>query len=122
MPRGGVRAGAGRRAGSLGKPRVSVDRVLANATLDPAYSPLAFLLGVMQDDKQTLTLRYQCAVAAAPYMHSKLSSVEVKGDASRPLQVQSDLGQALAALAELARTRQPDMIELLPSEVTTVDA
>ena len=122
MPRGGARVGAGRRAGSLGKPRVSVDRVLANATLDPAYSPLAFLLGVMQDDQQTLTLRYQCAVAAAPYMHSKLSSVEVKGDPSRPLQVQSDLGQALAALAELARTRQPDMIELLPSEVTTVDA
>lgn len=99
-----------------------MERVLSQATLDPAYSPLAFLLGVMQDDKQELPLRYQCAVAAAPYMHPKLSSVEVKGDASRPLQVQSDLGQALAALAELARTRQPDMIELLPSDVTTVEA
>ena len=122
MPRGGARAGAGRKAGSLGKPKVSVERVLSRATLDPAYSPLAFLLGIMQDEAQPTNLRYQCAVAAAPYMHSKLSSVEVKGDASRPLQVQSDLGQALAALAELARTRQPDTIELLASEVTEIEA
>jgi hypothetical protein len=76
----------------------------------PDATPLAFLMGVVHLPDGTegvkLSDRIQCAIAAAPYVHPRLSSVEMKGDANAPLQVQSDIGQALKALAEMARTRE----------------
>lgn len=84
-------------------------------------TPLDFLLDVMQNKDQKINLRMQAAVAAAPYVHAKLSSVEVKGDATAPLQVQSDIGQALAALAELARQQSGQVIDVLPADVKEIE-
>ena len=120
MPRGGARVGAGRPAGrtdleARGK-RIQreINKKLA---LEAGKSPLDFLLLVMQDKDQKINLRMQAAVAAAPYCHAKLSSVEVKGDPAQPLQVQSDIGQALAALAELARQQSGQVIDVLPADI-----
>jgi len=65
--------------------------------------PLDYLLDVMNDAQQALKDRLSAAIAAAPYVHPRLSSVELKGNTAAPLQVQSDIGQALRALAEMAR-------------------
>lgn len=121
MPRGGVRVGAGRRTGTSDRQmrKINVDQVLNAIGSGPDKTPLAYLLGIMSSptDDIKLSERIQCAIAAAPYVHPRLASVEVKGDAAAPLQVQSDIGQALKALAELARTRtidlepEPDLLE-----------
>lgn len=120
MARGGFRAGAGRKTGTTDKAlrKVNVDQVLASIGSGPDKTPLAFLLAIMGSPAKDIKLneRIQCAIAAAPYVHPRLSSVEVKGDASAPLQVQSDIGQALKALAELARTRE--MIDITPEQET----
>lgn len=121
MARGGVRVGAGRRTGTSDRQmrKINVDQVLNAIGSGPDKTPLAYLLGIMSSptDDIKLSERIQCAIAAAPYVHPRLASVEVKGDAAAPLQVQSDIGQALKALAELARTRtidlepEPDLLE-----------
>jgi hypothetical protein len=124
MPRGGARIGAGRPAGrtdleARGKRlQKEINKKLA---MEAGKSPLDFLLLVMQDKEQKTSLRMQAAVAAAPYCHAKLSSVELKGDASQPLQVQSDIGQALAALAEIARQQQGTVIDVLPADVKEIE-
>jgi len=112
MARGGLRAGAGRKAGTSDKQmkKINVDRVMQSIGSGPDKTPLAFMLAIMGSAEAKMADRIQCAVAAAPYVHPRLSSVEVKGDPAAPLQVQSDIGQALRALAELARTR--DMIDV----------
>ena len=84
-------------------------------------TPLDFLLDVMQNKAEKINLRMQAAVAAAPYVHAKLASVEVKGDPAAPLQVQSDIGQALAALAELARQQSGQVIDVLPAEIKEIE-
>lgn len=130
MAAGGKREGAGRPAGSKGpykkregkaRTKVQTEKVLAAVSSDPKDLPLAFLLATMQDvmvDKKgkpvelSFKQRFEAAVAAAPYVHAKKASVEIKGDEAAPLQVQSDIGQALKTLAEMARSRTGDAMEL----------
>ena len=116
MTRGGSRAGAGRKAGTgdAAMRKMTLARVLGSIESGPDKTPLAFLLGVMQDSKAPLRDRIQCGVAAAPYVHPKLASIEIKGNAAAPLQVQSEIGIALKALAELARNRD-EMVDITPS-------
>ena len=121
MARGGARIGAGRPAGSKARGLRITDRMLARAELSDTANPLQYMLAVMQDDKIKPNIRLQAAIAAAPYVHPKLSSVEVKGN-DKPLQIQTDLGQALAALAEMACQRDGQILELLPSEIEDVEA
>jgi hypothetical protein len=124
MPRGGARLGAGRPAGrtdleARGKRiQKEINKKLA---LEAGKSPLDFLLMVMQDQDQKINLRMQAAVAAAPFCHAKLASVELKGDAAQPLQVQSDIGMALAALAEITRQQSGQVIDVLPADVKEIE-
>jgi hypothetical protein len=48
-------------------------------------TPLDYLLSVMRDDKEHSDARRDAAKAAAPYVHPKLASVELKGDRDNPL-------------------------------------
>ena len=124
MPRGGARIGAGRPTGRTeleARGRRLQKEINKKLALEAGKSPLDFLLLVMQDKEQKINLRMQAAVAAAPYCHAKLSSVEVKGDATAPLQVQSDIGQALAALAELARQQSGQIVDVLPADVKEIE-
>lgn len=117
MPRGGARIGAGRKTGStdrkLGK--ISAERVLNRTGTGPDKMPLAYMLAVMNNDKEKATVRLQAAIAAAPYVHPRLASVEVKSDNVTTLSVESDLGKALRELAEIARLR--DMSQTIEGTV-----
>ena len=79
--RGGRRAGAGRKPGVRNKKTIEI----LNAVESSGITPLEFLLSVMRDEEAERNVRMQAAQAAAPYCHSKLSSVEVSGDADNPL-------------------------------------
>ena len=113
MARGGARVGAGRKTGTTDKAmrKISADRVLNSTGTGPDATPLAYLLAVMNDKDQKDTVRLQAAIAAAPYVHPKLASVEVKTDNGSTLTIKSDLGQALRELAEIARMRELPVIE-----------
>lgn len=108
MARGGRREGAGRKAKPKGERRVSFtwEKVAQAIELSPEKTPLAHLLAFMQNEDMKETLRLQAAIAAAPYMHPKLSSIEVKTDQAAPMKAQSEIGLALASLAELMRQRK----------------
>lgn len=77
MPRGGQRAGAGRKPGAINKATAEA-RERAEAT---GILPLDFMLQVMRDEKAERAERLDMAKAAAPYVHAKLSSIEAKIDA-----------------------------------------
>jgi len=121
MAKGGRRIGAGRKAGTSDKTlrKFSVDQVLNSIGSGPDATPLAFLMGVIHLPAGTegvkLSDRIQCAIAAAPYVHPRLSSVEMKGDPNAPIQIQSDISQALQALAEMTRNRNLIEIEAEPA-------
>lgn len=51
--------------------------------------PLDFLLRIMRDDGADETKRIDCAKAAAPYCHQKLSATEVSGPGGAALTVAS---------------------------------
>lgn len=123
MTAGGKREGAGRKAGTPNKPKIkprsefkprklSAERLAAQLSLAPERTPLNFLIKTMEDDLFDVegkkipikfSQRLLAAIQAAPYVHPKLSSVEVKGDPSQPLTVQTEIGKALMELAERAR-------------------
>lgn len=72
--RGGKRAGAGRKVGEPNK-RTAEAQDQAEAT---GITPLEYMLQVMRGDGDE-KLRMSAAVAAAPYVHAKLSSIELAG-------------------------------------------
>ena len=81
MARGGNRPGAGRPAGSQNK-RTAEQVEAVKAT---GMTALEYLTSVYQDVAQDEGKRIDAAKAAAPYVHAKLNSVELKGDADNPL-------------------------------------
>lgn len=73
---GGARPGAGRKPGSRNKATL---RLVAEAEAS-GQLPLDYLLEVMRDESNDTKLRILAAKLAAPYVHSKLSSIEVSAD------------------------------------------
>lgn len=76
MPRGGKREGAGRRAGAVS----TKTREVADKAIEDGLTPLEFMLQVMRDESAERGERLEMAKAAAPYIHPKLSSVEMSGN------------------------------------------
>lgn len=72
MAHGGKRRGAGRPEGAASKSNEEA-RLRAAAS---GETPLDYMLRVMRDATQEHPRRDSMAVAAAPYCHSKLSSVD----------------------------------------------
>ena len=103
MSKGGYRPGAGRPKGSR-QVRSSASTIRA-AKASGQPMPLDYLLDVMNDAQQALKDRLSAAIAAAPYVHPRLQSVAIQNSDIRPLHIQSDLGEALKALSEMARKR-----------------
>ena len=65
--------------------------------------------------------RIQCAIAAAQYCHPRLAAVEVKKETHNHFTIQTDLGQALTQLAEMARMRTIDADQMNILEPAGVD-
>ena len=86
MAKGGARRGAGRKRG--GKNAKSAE--IAQKAAAEGITPLEYLLNVMRapiSEEGDLvakvaahTLRFEAAKAAAPYMHPRLATHEVKGN------------------------------------------
>lgn len=74
MARGGAREGAGRKKG--GSNRLTQEAV-ARAS-ETGELPLDFLLRIMRDAGSDEAKRIDCAKAAAPYVHAKLTSIDAK--------------------------------------------
>lgn len=81
--RGGRRPGAGRKAGSATKKT----REIADKAASEGITPLEFMLQMMRSELpesedprvmlDAMAMRFEAAKAAAPYIHPKLSAVEM---------------------------------------------
>ncbi len=83
MPKGGARAGAGRKKGGTNQRT----RELREAVAVGGELPLDYMLRVMRDPTADHSRRDDLSKAAAPYLHSRLSTVEVSGKGGGPVQV-----------------------------------
>lgn len=72
---GGERKGAGRKPGSANVRT----REIANKAVESGITPLEYLLQVMRDVSEEPKQRLIAAQSAAPYIHAKLSSIEMSG-------------------------------------------
>jgi len=67
--RGGRKAGTPNRATAKRQAEIAASGI----------TPLEFMLNVMRDGKRDVMERLEAAKAAAPYVHPKLATVEVRG-------------------------------------------
>lgn len=79
--KGGKREGAGRKPGVPNKRTAEIQKAVEESGL----SPLQYMLSVMRDEAEEPRVRLNAAISAAPYVHSKLSSVEMTGKDGAPL-------------------------------------
>jgi hypothetical protein len=75
MARGGKRANAGRKPGSITRKT----RDIAEKALQAGLTPLDYMLAQMRDEKNAKELRMDAAKAAAPYVHARLAAIEHSG-------------------------------------------
>jgi len=82
---GGARPGAGRKPGSL----TSKTRAIAERCAELGQTPLEVMVNAYLKLVEEGNLQEAAKIAkdAAPYMHPRLSNVELSGDPDSPLQV-----------------------------------
>ncbi len=71
------RGEGGRKRGSLNKTTIAKQHA-AKEEANKNLTPLAHLLKIMRDPKQSKEDRNWAAVQAAPYMHPRLKSTEIR--------------------------------------------
>lgn len=76
MAKGGTRPGAGRPKGSPNKASIARQQAVEASGL----TPLDYMLGRLRDDTLDDEARFEAAKAAAPYVHPRLASTELKGE------------------------------------------
>lgn len=76
--KGGARPGSGRKKGSPNKRTAEI----AKAVEESGVTPLEYMLRIMRDEAEDPRARLNAAVSAAPYVHAKLSSVEMHATVS----------------------------------------
>lgn len=102
--RGGVRPGAGRPKGT--RRRLSVKAIEEAAS--EGLLPVQYMLRVMRDARVPKPRRDAMAIAAAPYFHAKLSSVEVKNKRGEKFKIASENMTAKEAMdAYMSTLSQP---------------
>lgn len=76
----------GRKTGgrSKGTPNAKTAEKVAEIEAS-GLTPLEYMLAVMRDTSQDDARRLDAAKSAAPYVHARLSSTELKGDKDNPL-------------------------------------
>lgn len=83
MARGGARPGSGRKQGSVNR----LDQEARAKVLESGEeTPLDFLLRVMRDQDKEFPHRLDAAKAAAPYVHAKLSTIDVGNKDDKPFE------------------------------------
>ena len=84
MALGGARPGAGRPKGGANK----INDEARKAALESGISPLDYLLSVMRDVTNEKRERVDAAKAAAPYVHARLSNVDMNANVSGEVKFQ----------------------------------
>ena len=79
-PKGLPKTG-GRQKGSQNRATAAKEAAIASSGL----TPLDYMLSLLRDAGNDALTRFEAAKAAAPYVHPKLSSTEVKGDPDAPV-------------------------------------
>lgn len=79
--KGGARPGAGRKKGEPNRRTIETQ---AKAQ-ESGITPLDYMLNVMRNDLEEPRARLAAAQAAAPYVHAKLSSIELSGKDGGPI-------------------------------------
>jgi hypothetical protein len=74
--RGGKRPGAGRKPGVRNKKTAALQAEVEAS----GQTPLDYMLSVMRNTANEESVRLDAAKSAAPYVHSKLASVEVNAN------------------------------------------
>lgn len=85
-PHGGVRAGAGRK-------KLSSNVMNEQARMQAVSSgetPLEFLLKAMRNDQNEFSVRLDAAKAAAPYIHARLSAIDMTSKTDGTIRLISD--------------------------------
>lgn len=86
MARGGKRENAGR---PKGQPNKKTQEQI-QAVEAEGITPLEYMLRVLRDEGQDPAVRLDAANKAAPYVHAKLSSVEMKADVTHKYEDMTD--------------------------------
>lgn len=84
MPRGGRRPGAGRPKGARNKASARLQAEVASS----GVTPLAYLLAILRDETETTERRMEAAVKAAPFVHPRMTAVDVNGTVDGSLTVE----------------------------------
>ena len=98
-----ARPGAGRKRGIRGN-RI---RAAYEAAIKGGTMPLEYMLKVMRDPKADLNRRDGMAAAAAPYLHSKLQSIEHHGNLFDLSKLSDEALEHLARFVEVAAAGEP---------------
>ncbi len=93
--RGGKRPGAGRKPGSQTK---RTQEIVARATAS-GITPLEYLIETLRDTQNDAKIRFAAAVAAAPYVHPRLSNATVTTTVKRSVD-ELTTDELIAALNE----------------------
>lgn len=83
MAHGGAREGAGRKVGST----TTKTREIADKALESGLTPLEYMLEVMRDTRLDEGRRLDAAKSAAPYVHPRLSNIDMKADVDGKLSI-----------------------------------
>ena len=81
MARGGMRPGAGRKAGAAHQRT----REIADKAALEGNTPLEYMLAVLSDPTADQKRRDAMAVASAPYMHARLQAVSLGSEPEKPV-------------------------------------
>lgn len=76
MALGGKRPGAGRPKGSQNKASAAKAAEIEASGL----TPLDYMLGILRNETNDAAMRFEAAKAAAPYVHPRLATTELKGE------------------------------------------
>lgn len=79
----------------------------AQAIAASGLTPLDFMLEVMRDQARDPKDRLEAAKAAAPFVHPKLASVELKGDEDNPLRSITEIRRIIVS-ADRANMKSPN--------------
>jgi hypothetical protein len=80
---GGRRPGAGRKPGK----KNTRSQEIANQQRAGGITPLEYMLQILRDEKETPEVRMEAAQSAAPFMHSRLQSIQHTGKDDGPIEI-----------------------------------
>lgn len=111
--RGGARPGAGRKMSEERKAIIAAADEARRAALadTTGETPLQYMLRVMRDQEADTRRRDNMAIAAAAFMHPKLSSTEHSGNGDKPIVTKTTIEHRVIDASDLRADHQDERPE-----------